>query len=201
MEKISKKTLYRKKKLSGLLGFIFIILSIISAFILGYPYSAFLIEVGGSYFFSELNSIFILGGLALYFTGLFFAALGFYVDRTPFNIEHPVRRRHSSLPMFFTWLLAWNLIDIFIIGNFARTSLAFVSFWMDTLNDFVVRYVFVLGTIIMFMLILMTFAYNKIIPDKSILTPQAFKRKLIYVGVAWSIIIIVFTLGVFVNIV
>jgi len=103
--------------------------------------------------------------------------------------------------MFFTWLLAWNLIDLFVIGNFARTSLEFVSLWITTINDFVVRYVLVLGTIIMFMLILMTFIYNRIIPDKSILDPQTFRKKLIYVGIAWVVIIIVFSLGVFINII
>ncbi|MEM2109319.1 MAG: hypothetical protein QW327_02400, partial [Candidatus Odinarchaeota archaeon] len=190
-----------KKRLSGLLGFIFIILSLLSAFMLGYPYSAFLVEIGGSYFILEENTFFVMGGLALYLVALVFAVLAFYVDRKPFNIEHPVRRRHRSLPMFFTWLLAWNLIDLFIIGNFARTSLEYVSLWIASINDFVVRYVLVLGTIIMVMLILMTFMYNRIIPDKSILDPQTLRKKLIYVGIAWAVIVIVFSLGVFINII
>ncbi|MEM2907030.1 MAG: hypothetical protein QW739_03010 [Candidatus Odinarchaeota archaeon] len=201
MERLSKTELYRKKRLSGLLGFIFIILSLLSAFMLGYPYSAFLVEIGGSYFILEENTFFVMGGLALYLVALVFAVLAFYVDRKPFNIEHPVRRRHRSLPMFFTWLLAWNLIDLFIIGNFARTSLEYVSLWIASINDFVVRYVLVLGTIIMFMLMLMTFIYNRIIPDKSILDPQTLRKKLIYVGIAWAVIVIVFSLGVFINII
>lgn len=201
MEQLSKIELYRKKRLSGLLGFIFIILSILSAFMLGYPYSAFLVEVGGSYFILEENTFFIIGGLILYIAALAFAVLAFYVDRKPFNIEHPVRRRHRSLPMFFTWLFAWNFIDLFIIGNFARTSLEFITLWVATINDFVIRYVLVLGSVIIFMLILMTFIYNKIIPDKSILDPQTLRKKLIYVGIMWAIIIIVFSLGVFINII
>ncbi len=200
MERLSKSELYRKKKLSGLLGFIFIMLSILSAFMLGYPYSAFLIEVGGSFLISEYNMLFILCGLALYFTGLVFAFLAFYVDRKPFNMEHPVRRRHRSLPIFFTWLLVWNFIDIFIVGSFARTAIEFVSFWVNSINDFVVRYVLVLGSIILFMLILMTFTYNKIIPDRSSLDSNMFKRKLVYVGIIWVLIIIAFSLGVFINI-
>ncbi len=201
MERLSKTELYRKRKLSGLLGFIHIMLSLLSAFMLGYPYSAFLMEAGGSFSISEYNMLFIFGGLILYFTGLAFALLAFYVDRKPFNIEHPVRRRHRSLPMFLTWLLAWNLIDIFIVGNFARTSLAFTSFWMNTINDFVIRYVLVLGSIILFMLILMTFTYNKIIPDRRSLELNVFKRRLIYVGVIWLLIILAFSIGVFINIV
>lgn len=201
METISKQELYRKKRLSGLLGFIFIALSIMGAFILGYPYSAFLIEESGSFFLSELNIFFVIGGVLTYGMGVFFAVAAYYVDRKPFNVEHPVRRRHRSLPRFLTWLLVWNFIDIFIIGNFARTQLELASFWQASINDFIVRYLFVLGSIILVMLVLMTFMYNQIIPDRSIFDKHALRLRLVYVAVSWIIIVVIFSFGVFIHII
>ena len=198
MSIMSKEELRQKRRVTGMLGFVHITTSIISGIMLGYPYISFVEVLTGE--ISELNIFFVLGGLALYLVGLGFAVYSFYIDRKPFNIEHPTRRRHISVSRFMLWLFIWTLVTIFIIGFSSRYNLSLAPYWIGSINDFVLRYVFMLGAVLMFMGFIMMFIYSKIIPDKTILKQDEYKKKLIYIGILWSLVIIVFTFGVFLNI-
>jgi hypothetical protein len=198
MSPLTKIDLKRKRRITGLLGFVHISINFIAGFMLGYPYISLMDYVSGTP--DPINTLFVMGGLGIYLAGLAIATLSFYLDRKPFDVEHPVRRRHNSIPRFLLWLFLWNLILIFIIGFFARYYLIGSYLWIGTINDFVVRYVLMLGSILMIMGFLLMWGYNRLIPDRSLLSRTQFRRKLIYVGVYWAIIVVIFTFGVFVGI-
>ncbi|MHA1409868.1 MAG: hypothetical protein ACTSQY_06125 [Candidatus Odinarchaeia archaeon] len=195
MSVLSDEELKKKSRLTGILGFTQIVLILIAGFTLGYPYVSLMDYATGIP--KDPNTLLVITGLMLYLVSLGIAVYSFYVDRTPFDIDHPVRRRHSSLPVFFIWLLLWNTVLYFIVGLFARVHIDYASYWAGTINDFVMRYVIMLGTVLMIMMIILTWLYNKIIPDREILTKEQFKRKLIFVGIAWAAVIIVFTVVIY----
>ncbi|MHA1754919.1 MAG: hypothetical protein ACTSYR_05335 [Candidatus Odinarchaeia archaeon] len=200
MSRLSSKELLAKRKKTGFIGFIYIMLFFLAPFMLGYPYAAFLEVEAGSIQIAEINTIFVITGLGLYLSGLALAILAFYIDRKPFDIEHPVRRRHASLHRFFAWLIFWNMVDILIIGLFARIQLTYYQYWAGSLNDLILRYVFMLTTVLFFMGFLMSYVYTKIIPDRSVLDKKTFHHKLIIVFIFWALIVAIFSLGIFIAI-